>query len=204
MVAGGVYELRERDVSYKPRKQLFLEPIYSTSLLGPTPKNEEFVICDFPPANKPAKIERYGMHADPIFLGIVPTDEQEAIASDKKIGFRFGDKGTHSSRTIMLDELSILLRLSPLSLNREEYRKVIVQDNCLGKRTVSTRKLSHQRLSELYALDRDVLLFRVMRRLWQADERGRPLLALLLAMARDPLLRITAPPIIRIAAWGRT
>ena len=37
-----------------------------------------------------------------------------------------------------------------------------------------------------------------MRRLWQTEERGRPLLALLLALARDPLLRITAPPILRL------
>jgi hypothetical protein len=37
-----------------------------------------------------------------------------------------------------------------------------------------------------------------MRQLWLADERGRPLLALLLAMARDPLLRITAPPVLRM------
>ncbi len=138
------------------------------------------------------------MQADPILLGFVPTAEQEVIASDKRVGFRFGGKGTHTSRTIMLEELSILLRVSSPSFSREEYRRLIAQDNCLGKRTVSTRRLTFQRLSELYALDRDVLLFRVMCHLWQNDERGRPLLCLLLAMARDPLLRITAPPIIRL------
>lgn len=159
---------------------------------------KEFSLVNFSPASKPAKIERKIMYTDPINLGIAPTAEQEAIASDKRVGFRFGDKGTHSSRTIMLEELSILLRMSHPSFNREEYRKLIVQENCLGKRTVSTRKLSIQRLSELYGLDGEVLLFRVMRQLWQNDERGRPLLALLLAMARDPLLRITAPPIIRL------
>ncbi len=159
---------------------------------------KEFSLVNFSPANKPAKIERYGMQADPILLGFVPTAEEEVIASDKRVGFRFGEKGTHSSRTIMLEELSILLRTTPASFNRKEYQKVIVQDNCLGKRTVSTRKLSHQRLSELYGLDGEVLLFRVMRQLWQTDARGRPILALLLAMARDPLLRITALPIIRL------
>ncbi len=169
--------------------------IYYRNLLRETAR---FNVVNFSLANKPAEIERYGMHADPVLLGFVPTAEQGAIASDKKVGFRFGDKGTHSSRTIMLDELSTILRLSNHSSNRENYRTLIIQDNWLGKRTVATRKLSFQRLSELYGLDGEVLLFRVMRQLWQTDDRGRPLLALLLAMARDPLLRITAPPIIRL------
>src|SRR4030042_6801239 len=103
---------------------------------------KEFSLVNFSPASKPAKFERKKMYTDPINLGIAPTSEQEAIASDKRVGFRFGDKGTHSSRTIMLEELSTLLRVSQPSFNREEYRKLIVQENCLGKRTVSTRKLS--------------------------------------------------------------
>jgi hypothetical protein len=138
------------------------------------------------------------MNEDPIHSGFELTAEQQAIASDERVGFRLGDKGTHTSRTIMLDELSVLLRVTSPEAKRAEYRALIVEDNCLGKRTVATRRLSDQRLSELYALDVGVLLFRVMRQLWQADERGRPLLALLLAMARDPLLRLTAPPIIRL------
>ena len=124
---------------------------------------KESNLSNYSPASKPAKNERNMMYTDPITLGFAATAEQEVIASGKKVGFRFGDKGTHSSRTIMFEELSILLRVSQPSFNHEEYRKVIVQENCLGKRTVSTRKLSHQRLSELYALDGEVLLFRVMR-----------------------------------------
>ncbi len=138
------------------------------------------------------------MIEDPINLGFAIAAEQQAIAADERVGFHFGGKGTHTSRTIMLNELSVLLRVAGPGAKRAEYRTLIVEDNCLGKRTVATRKLSDQRLSELYALDGGVLLFRVMRQLWQADERGRPPLALLLAMARDPLLRITAPPILRL------
>jgi hypothetical protein len=140
-----------------------------------------------------------GMKDDPLSLGIELTSAQQNTAEKESVGFRFGDKGTHSSRTIMLEELSMLLRVSNTPFGREEYRTLILQDNCLGKRTVSTRRLTFQRLSELYALDRGVLLFRVMRQLWQSDARGRPLLALLLALARDPLLRITVPPIIRLS-----
>jgi len=136
------------------------------------------------------------MRNDPVSFGIQLSPDQKSFAEQDTVGFRFGNKGTHSSRTIMLEELSILLRVSNPSFNREEYRTLIVQDNCLGKRTVSTRRLSFQRLSELYGLDSKGLLFRVMRQLWQSDERGRPLLALLTALARDPLLRITAPSII--------
>ncbi len=138
------------------------------------------------------------MRDDSISFGIQLTAADQDIAEKESVGFRFGDKGTHSSRTIMLEELSTLLRVPNTSFGREEYRTLIVRDNCLGKRTLSTRRLTFQRLSELYVLDGDVLLFRVMRQLWQTDECGRPLLALLLALARDPLLRITAPPIVRL------
>ena len=53
---------------------------------------------------------------------------------------------------------------------------------------MATRKLSSQRLSELYALDPQVPPFRVMRRCWYADRDGQAILAMLLALARDPLL----------------
>lgn len=98
----------------------------------------------------------------------------------------------------MLEELTALMRDAAPSATRAEYRLLIIEQNCLGKRTAATRKLSDQRLSELYGLDSRIMLFRLMRRFWQADERGRPLLALLLSLARDPLLRMTAQPIIRM------
>ena len=68
---------------------------------------------------------------------------------------------------------------------------------CLGKRTAATRKLSLQRLTEFYALDPQVILFRVLRDLWVRNVTSRPLLALLLALARDPLLRATATAVVR-------
>ncbi len=121
-----------------------------------------------------------------------------ALASHEDVGFRFGEKGTHTSRTIMIEELSALFRASSPTAGRAEYRSLIIEQNYLGKRTVSNRRLSDQRLGELYGLDPRIMLFRLMRRFWEVDERGRPLLALLLALARDPLLRMTATPIIRL------
>jgi hypothetical protein len=139
------------------------------------------------------------LSTDPINIGLTIANERLAEAANSSVGFRFGDKGTHTSRTLMVDELSTLLQVSGPSASRADYRRQIQEENCLGKRTASTRKLSDQRLSELYTLDAGVLLFRVMRQLWQSNENGRSLLALLLALARDPLLRMTAPAIIRLS-----
>lgn len=97
----------------------------------------------------------------------------------------------------MLDELSHLLDAIPGDAGRDEYAEGVMEHNCLGKRTAATRKLSLQRLTELYALDSKVILFRVLRDLWGRSEKSRPLLALLLALARDPLLRATATAVVR-------
>ena len=124
------------------------------------------------------------------------TECDEARLGDA--GFRWGQKGTHTSRTIMLDELRAVLANCRPDATRDDYLAAIHEDNCLGKRTAATRKLSSQRLSELYALDQEVPLFRVMRRCWYAARDGQAILALLLALARDPLLRASAPPVLRM------
>ena len=111
-------------------------------------------------------------------------------------GFRSGERGTHTSRTIMLDELSQLLGAVPGEASRRDYAQAVTEGNCLGKRTAATRKLSLQRLTELYGLDARLLLFRVFKGLWGRHEASRPLLALLLALARDPLLRATARAVV--------
>lgn len=98
----------------------------------------------------------------------------------------------------MLDDLTALFDVCRPNATRTNYLTAINDDNCLGKRTASMRKLSSQRLSELYALDPNVLLFRIMRRCWYADREGRAILSLLLALARDPLLRATARTVLRM------
>lgn len=111
-------------------------------------------------------------------------------------GFKTGAKGAHSSRTMMAADLGAVLSATEPSGVREDYVRAVIDDNCLGKRTASTRKLSLQRLSELYALDPDVRIFRVFRGLWNATDEHRVLLALLLATARDPLLAATVGAVI--------
>jgi hypothetical protein len=113
-----------------------------------------------------------------------------------KLGFRFGDKGTHSSRTLMLAELEAVLAAAPGPVDRAAYGSAIIDGNCLGKPTASTRRISSQRLTELYAMDPFVVVFRVLRGLWDVDPKARPLLAMLAALARDPLFMASAAPVL--------
>jgi hypothetical protein len=99
---------------------------------------------------------------------------------------------------MMLAELGAVLDAAPEAGKRSDYAAAIVEGNCLSKATVATRRLSNQRLGELYGLDRDVPLFRVLRRIWSFDPDSRPLLALLAAIARDPLLAATCTTVIRL------
>jgi hypothetical protein len=113
-------------------------------------------------------------------------------------GIRSGDKGTHTSRTIMVAEISDLFVELPAETDRDGYASAIIDDNLLAKRTESTRRLTNQRLGELYGLDPAIPIHRVHRRLWGADPAGRPLLALLCGLARDPLLRATSQPVLTL------
>src|ERR1700732_4466693 len=119
-------------------------------------------------------------------------------ASAIQAGFRFGHVGTHTSRTMMLEELTATLSAVPARRNATEYASAIIEDNCLSKQTVANRRHSLQHLRELYALDPSVPLFRILNRLWVLDAPGRPLLALLASLARDPLLMGTATAIIAL------
>jgi hypothetical protein len=97
----------------------------------------------------------------------------------------------------MLAELTTLLASVPASASKAERRSALVSENVLGKKTTSTRKSTAQRLSELYVLDPSVPLFCLLQMFWKDDPAGQPLLALLCASARDPLLRITAGPVLQ-------
>ena len=107
-------------------------------------------------------------------------------------GFVDTPVGTHISRTIMLADLRRLLDACSADADLAAYRVAVVQENVLLKPTVTTRKESFARLRQLYALDRAVPLFAALRSLWQDDPLAQPMLAMLCALGRDPLLRSTA------------
>lgn len=116
----------------------------------------------------------------------------------EELGFKSGVSGTHTSRTIMVDEISALLASAGAATHREDFVRLIVDENVLGKSTSSTRRITAQRLSELYALDTSVVLFRALARLWPVNRESHAMLALLCSLARDPLLRATAPSVLSL------
>jgi len=109
-----------------------------------------------------------------------------------QFGLVVGRSGPHSSRTMTLEDLDRLLIAVPPDAGFDKYASAVVDDNVLLKATLANRKGTLRRLRELYTLDKSVPLFRVFRKLWDLDPQSRPQLALLVAYARDPLLRCTA------------
>lgn len=112
-------------------------------------------------------------------------------------GFRTGQRGTHGSRSIMLAALRQLLDSTPADTTYAGYRAAIMEENVLGKGTASTRLWSWKKLRELYGLDPRLAVFRCFRQLWDNGFEGRPLLAVLCACARDPLLHVSASVILK-------
>ena len=113
-----------------------------------------------------------------------------------QFGFKLGKGGAHAARTMMLPELRRLLEVAKEESSRGDYRMAVVEQNVLDKPTLKARKLTFEHLSDLYGLDPEICLFRVLRRLWPADPKSQPVLALSLALARDAILRASAPPIL--------
>lgn len=117
-------------------------------------------------------------------------------------GIVAGDQsgGTHTSRTIMLADLQALLAAVPADAPHEDYRSAVINDNVVGKGSLSGRQRTFRYLRELYLLDPGQLLFRAMRDLWDLDSAGQPLLAMLSALARDPALRATSGAVLPVGA----
>lgn len=128
--------------------------------------------------------------------GVTVGQNRESLLT--RLGFRIEKSSTHTSRTIMLEDLEALFAyVDQADADKEKFRHAIEAENCLGKRSVKTRTLTYRHLSELYALDPAILLFRALRFFWDRDPAGRPLLALLCAYARDSLLRMSSSFILK-------
>ena len=92
---------------------------------------------------------------------------------------------------MMFNELGLLFERAGVDATREDYQQEVVGMNALGKPTRKSRQLTFAHLVELYGMSPSIPIFRVFRRWWREDEPSRPLLALMLAIARDPLLRLS-------------
>lgn len=116
--------------------------------------------------------------------------------SSVKFGFVIKGMGAHTGRTIMFREIAALFAACPGEKSIDEYRNAIIEENALLKPTASAREESFRRLKQLYTLDAQIVVFRSLRMLWEQDTDRQPLLALLAATARDPLLRATVQTVI--------
>lgn len=110
----------------------------------------------------------------------------------ERFGYKYLPGGAHSSRTMMLDEISRLVEVTPFAMAEAGYRTAIIQDNVLGKKTETTRQKSLRHLRELYGLSPELPLFAIFRELVTFDPNALDQLAFLVAIARDPLFRATA------------
>lgn len=117
------------------------------------------------------------------------TELRQALLT--QLGFRFGINGPHAARTMMLDDLRVLMTNTQPQATREDYLAAILDNNVLGKPTRKARELALRYMAALYTLDPLNPIFRALRRLWSLNEAAQPMLALAVALARDPLLRST-------------
>jgi hypothetical protein len=106
-------------------------------------------------------------------------------------GFSTTSVSGHAARSMMFSEISALFRALPLNATRDDFTTAVVENNVLGKATLSSRKNSLSHLIELYGLDRGQALFRVLWDLAHADGDSLAELCLVCAYARDPQLRLS-------------
>lgn len=91
----------------------------------------------------------------------------------------------------MLEDLRILFSSLPQDASENDYAQQVKDINLLGKPTNKARELSYRHLKTLYSLNPNLALFRMFRRLWALESAAQPVLALTMAIARDPLLACT-------------
>ncbi len=119
----------------------------------------------------------------------------------RPLGFRSGAGGAHQSKTMMLSELTTLLSAQPR--DGETLKRLTISENILGKSSSAARQSVLGQLKKLYGLGGKSTVTAGLIALWAIDPQGRPLLALLCALARDPLLRDSANVILDAPSGDR-
>jgi hypothetical protein len=132
-----------------------------------------------------------------------PADPSPPAELLSRLGFRLTQSGAHASRTMMLEDLARLLAAAPPEADAQTLRRRVVDENLLQRPSLRARKLTHFHLTRLYGLDPAILLYRVFRGLWETDPQARPLLAFCLAMARDPILRLSRDFVLGLPTGAR-
>lgn len=116
------------------------------------------------------------------------------VARRSSFGMKLSGGGAHQSKTMMFGELEALMGTG--ASTHGEFRSAAIDDNAIGKATSNTRRLTFRHMVSLYGLSDQPPLTKALLKIWESDIQGRRLQALLVALARDPLLRETAPAVI--------
>ncbi len=122
------------------------------------------------------------------------TSGDSALA--EALGFRHAAGGVHLSKTMMLTELTAVMDSCP-DHDPEAMTRAVLVNNVLAKATGTARRLALSRLNTLYGILTPRPIQMAALRLWPRGVAGRPLLTLLCALAREPLLRQTAGVVLR-------
>jgi hypothetical protein len=105
------------------------------------------------------------------------------------LGFRDVVGSPMQGRTLMLDELAVLLTDGGAQTTRAEYGQAVVEGNILGKSSAMNRRKTAKLLAQLYGLDAKRPVFRALRHFWRVDPRAHGTIAMLAALTRDHVLR---------------
>ena len=97
--------------------------------------------------------------------------------------------GGHSARSMMLVEMTTLVRSLPVDAGKDAIANAIQEENILEKPTQSSRLKSLRHLTQLYGLDPSQAAFRVLWHFGHEDLDSLPQLSLVSAYARDPQFR---------------
>src|SRR4030042_672823 len=111
------------------------------------------------------------------------------LMQENQLGFSKTSLGGHMGRSMMFLEMRTLVRSMPLTVTKDDFTKGIIDENILEKPTLSSRKESLIRLTQLYGMDPSKALFRVLWDLGHTDLDSLHQLCLVCAYARDPQLR---------------
>lgn len=117
------------------------------------------------------------------------------------LGFRTSGGGAHQAKTMMASELSSILTAEPLELS--DLRCLVLEANALGKSTAAARSGALRHLRSLYGLGKHFVVTDALRLVWRIEAEGRPILALLCALARDPLLRDSSGAVLEVPIGQR-
>lgn len=109
-----------------------------------------------------------------------------------ELGFILDPAAVHGRRSISIKDITLLFQSTTPTLGYEEIRQLVIEDNILAKHTHSARQGILRCLREFYGLNPDLVIYNSLRFFWQYADLDRPLLALLCAAARDPILQRSA------------